>query len=178
MISAYNTQTGRYSDMGMPHDREDMKAWLKDNPEVTHVAIPNTWSGYGATLISLANNESITREFGKRVHTVGTELMFTRNQIMRFDDLAELITCLAYDYPVHDDDTFSRLETETITEHVRDCLTSELYEFDDETITDWLWDNVELWSDGETCFIDSDGLTPYMSEDSLAQLVKAYRDGI
>lgn len=177
MLNAYNTHTGRYSDMGMPHDREDMKTWLKDNPEVTHVVIPNSWFGYGATLISLANNESITRGFGKRTHTVGTELMFTRNQVMRFDDLVELITYLAYDYPVHDDETFSRLETETIIEHVRDCLREETGD-DDETISDWLWDNVELWSDGETCFIDSDGLTPYMSEDSLAQLVRAYRNGI
>lgn len=169
-----DSSAGKHVELGMPLDHDDIKAKLKEHSEVSHVFIPQTWFGYGASLVMLANNEALERDYGKRVHTIGTELAFTRAQIIRFPDLWELIAGLAYDYPVYDEETFSRMETETLTDFVRECLQDELPDVDPETVTDWLWENTEVWMDGQTAYIDSDGCTPYMSKESLEALVVAF----
>lgn len=176
MIKAYNTQTGRYQDMGMPLDRADFKKWFADNSEFTHVEIPMSWWGYGASLITLANCEVLERHYKRRIQKADYQhaWFFTRSQITRNDDLVELVCGLAYDYPLLDDEIHSRMETEVLAEHVRDAMADELPDQDVADIADWVLDHAEEWADYETCYLDNDGVTPYMSKDSLARLVGLY----
>lgn len=174
-----NNSIGDYIDLGMPLDHDDIKAALKANPNVTHVCIPHTHIGYGAGVLEYANNEALERDYPRRLHTVkGLELAFTRNQVIRYAELWEIIRGLAYDYPSMDDEILSRLTSETLFAHVLECLTDELFmqdvEFTDTQVGDWLHANYELWNDGQTCYLDNDGATPYMSKDSLDSLVSAY----
>lgn len=168
---------GEHVQLGMPLDHDDIKAALRDNPEVTHVFIPQTWFGYGADLVMLANNEALERDYGKRVHTIGTELAFTRLQVIRFSELWDIIAGLAYDYASYDDTVQSRMVSETCTDYAYECLTDELWkadiEYDNDTVRQWLEDNRVLWDD-DSIMIDSDGLTPYMSKVAAEALKDLY----
>ena len=169
---------GDYVGLGMPLDHDDIVNVLRDNLDVTHVVIPHTNIGYGAGVLDYSNQDALDRDYGGRVHKVKHDYAFTRLQVIRFPELWDIISGLAYDYPSLDDELYSIRETELLEEHVLECITDYLYvndiEYLRDNVIDWLHDRSDLWNDGETCHLDNDGRTPYMSEDSLASLVSAY----
>lgn len=170
-----NDSIGDYVELGMPTDHDDIKKLLWERPEITHVVIPHTHIGYGAGIVEYSNCDALERDYEKRVHRInGLEYAFTRMQVIRYPELWDVIAGLAYEHPLLDDALYSEREYMALIELATDALHYEL-DIDADTARNWLVDNVELWADGETVYIDNDGATAYMSEESLARLVAAYR---
>lgn len=166
---------GDYTDLGMPLDHEDIVKVLRDNLDVTHVVIPHTNTGYGAGVLEYSNQDALDRDYGKRLHKVKLDYAFTRLQVIRYPDLWDIISGLAYDYPILDDDAYHEREYLALIEFVTEELFfSDGVEDDRDTVRNWLADNVELWGDGETVYLEN-SRDVYMSKDSLATLLSAYR---
>lgn len=157
--------------------------------EVERVIIPQTFdfAGYGASLVSLSNSRSISRDYGRRVKPYGHELSISSWQFKTHEEFRDIIQQLQEDYPLYDDEDHSRLESETLEDFIVDEL---FYALDAEEGTDedakgaplgtrehirdvlhsGDWDtNIEWW---EYCQIDNDGLTPYATEEDLKTLVE------
>jgi hypothetical protein len=155
--------------------------------EVKRVIIPNTYYGYGATLIDDSNRRSIKRHYRKsRFIDMHYSLTMSASQFIRNADYRELVEDLAEREPIFNDTDYSDLETETKLEFLVDELAYAIEDMTKEEIGEvletrptylpngeWLDDNIDWW---EYVEIDSDGATPYATKEDiemLAALVKA-----
>lgn len=155
--------------------------------EVERVVIPFTYYGYGSSLIDLSNSRSIERHYRKsRFKNYGYALTMSASQFVRNADYRELVEQLQEQYPVFDESDYSELETETKLEFLVDEIS---YALEKEDEKDWSiigahlswtkdkvreilesgdWDSrIEWW---DYCEIDSDGATPYSTEEQIAHL--------
>jgi hypothetical protein len=155
--------------------------------EVERVIIPNTYYGYGSTLIDDSNIRSIQRHYKRsRFKMMQYNLTMSASQFIRNEHYREMIESLLEDYPLFDDSDHSMLESETQLEFLVDELFYVLSDDETQLEVNWTketiletleageWDErIEWWDYVE---IDNDGATPYATEDqikALAELLKA-----
>lgn len=146
--------------------------------EVKRVIIPNTYYGYGSTLIDDSNRRSIQKHYRKsRFTSEHYSLTMSASQFIRNADYREMIEDLAEREPIFNDTDYSYLETETKLEF----LVTELYyvlwdentslwtkPFIEEVLEAGEWDNrIEWW---EYVEIDGDGYTPYATKEDIETL--------
>ena len=157
--------------------------------EVERVIIPNTYYGYGSTLIDDSNIRSIQRHYKKsRFKMMQYNLTMSASQFIRNEHYRELVQELQEQYPVFDEQDYSELENETKLEFLIDEIESvldskelfiagnassywtkhyirEVLEYrgghpDDDITIEW-WEAVE---------IDNDGATPYAEKTDIERL--------
>jgi hypothetical protein len=197
-----------YVEKGAPKDFSSYQ-WVKRAPsvealyelckqgEVARVIIPQTWYGYGATVVSLSNHRSIKHHYREnKFKDYGTQLSMSAYQFRKYPEFRDMIRELQEENPVFDSQDYSDLETETLMEFLVDEIASYLEETEDilsptrgahhswtkEYVREALegygehWDTrIEWW---EYCRLDNDGATPYSEKteiEALAEQVKAKR---
>lgn len=164
--------------------------------EVERVIIPNTYYGYGASLIDDSNRRSIARHYrANKLKSYGYALTMSAWQFINKEELRELVEELQEQYPIFDESDYSELETETKLDFIVDEIAYELV--NDETsevlpllpatlqeTKDYVRDvlesrdadysnRIDWW---EYVTIDNDGATPYALKtdiQALAEMVKA-----
>lgn len=156
--------------------------------EVERVIIPMTYYGYGASLVDDSNKRSIERHYKRaRFQTHGYALTMSAQQFIRNADYRELVEELQEQYPIFDEQDYSELENETKLEHIVDEISYVLINEDvqAEWIPETLYetkdavrailedyrsdDNIDWWDFVE---IDSDGASPYATEENISTLVE------
>lgn len=166
---------------------DDLLALCKSG-EVARVIIPMTYYGYGSSLIDDSNIRSIQRHYkASRFKMMQYNLTMSAQQFIRNEHYREMIEELQEQYPVFDEQDYNELESETKLEHLVDevsyvlindeesevfaLLPNTLYETKD-VVRDALqagdWQTgIDWW---EYCEIDSDGATPYSTDEQIAEL--------
>lgn len=160
-----------------PFDLEDMQAHLKEYPEIEYVSFPQTWYGYGAPIVDLANNKYLETHYSDYVHGFDTQLFIKSELFFSESDAAleliELFFTVQNDYPVIDEGFWSAMEYVVLEEFVRNeiCFELEIEPEQFDAAMEELGDSV-----CEYAIIDNDGSTPYMSEDSADILAARIRE--
>jgi len=197
-----------YVEKGAPTDYSSYQ-WIKQAPtiealyelckagEVARVIIPQTWYGYGATVVSLSNHRSIKHHYREnRFKDYGMQLSMSAYQFHKYPDFRDMVRKLQEEYPVFNEQDYSELETEILLEFLVDEISYVITDWEDTThiwpdtlyetkevvkaiLEDYSgdWDNRIDWY--EYCRLDNDGATPYSERseiEELAQMVKAKRE--
>ena len=149
--------------------------------EVERVIIPNTYYGYGSSLVDDSNIRSIQAHYPRaRFKMVQYNLTMSASQFLRNADYREFIEELLEQNPVFDEQDHSNLESETQLEFLVDELLDVLLVDDSQLEVNWTkktiletleageWDTrIEWWDYVE---IDNDGATPYATKENIAHL--------
>lgn len=169
---------------GMPRnkecfDLEDLQAHLNEYPEISFVAFPQTWFGYGTNFVNLANNEYLERFHADDIHEFENELFLKRELFFSEDsnsvELQELFFYVQNECPVIDDEIHSRMEYNAKIEFLNDEIRYEL-ELEPEEIEE-LFQKLEI-DYSEWVEIDNDGYTVYALKDDLAELFAILEEAI
>ena len=154
--------------------------------EVARVIIPQTWYGYGATVISLSNHRSIKKHYAEnRFRDYGMQLSMSAYQFRKYPEFRDMIRELQEEYPVFNEQDYSELESETLLDFLVDEISyvliedegglwpETLYEIKEvvrELLESGNWENrIEYW---EYCRLDNDGATPYSEKTEIEELAK------
>lgn len=152
-------------------DLEDLKAHLTEYPEIAYVAFPLTWFGYGTNFVMLANNEYLEKFHADDIHNFNSELFLKRELFFSEDsnsvELQELFFYTQTEFPVIDNEIFSRMEYDAKEEFLNDEIRYEL-ELEPEEIEE-LFQKLEI-DYSEWVAIDNDGYTVYALKDDLTEL--------
>jgi len=157
--------------------------------EVARVIIPQTWYGYGATVISLSNHRSIKKHYAEnKFRDYGTELSMSAYQFRKYPEFRDMIRELQEEYPVFNEQDYSELETETLLEFLVDEISYVLIEDETDIWPETLYETQEVvrlilegysekdWTTRiewwEYCRLDSDGSTPYSEKTEIEELAK------
>ena len=160
--------------------------------DVKRVIIPNTYYGYGSTLIDDSNRRSIQRHYSRaRFKSEYYNLTMSASQFIRNADYREFIQELQEQNPVFDEQDYSELESETKLNHLVDEIayvlinddSYELFELLPNTLSEVKdlvrelletgnWDDphtIEWWEHVE---VDTDGSTPYATNEAVKELTE------
>ena len=161
------------------YDLEDLKAHLTEYPEIAYVAFPQTWFGYGTNFVNLANNEYLEKFHANDIHEFNTELFLKRELFFSEDEnsveLQELFFFIQNEYPVIEDEIYSRMEYNAKMEFLFDEIRYELELEQDEIES--LFQKLEI-DYSEWVEIDNDGYTVYALKDDLAELFTMLKEAI
>lgn len=158
--------------------------------DVGRIIIPNTYYGYGASLIDDSNNRSIQRHYkNSRFKNMQYNLTMSAQQFIRNEHYRELIEELQEKDPIFDSQDHSELESETKLDFIVDEIayvlinddSYELFELLPDTLQETKdlvrellqageWnDRIEWWEHVE---IDNDGATPYAEKTAIKELTE------
>lgn len=167
-------------DFGQAATIEELLQLCKSG-EVERVVIPQTYYGYGSAVIDDSNRRSIKRHYSRsRFKDHGYSLTMSASQFLRNEEYRELVEGLQEKYPVFNDQDYSELESEVLGEHLVSELVHTLNDAEDAEEAG-LWTAEEVWEifndrDGERVewweyvTLDTDGATPYATEEDVATL--------
>jgi len=151
-----------------PIDLEDMQAHLSEFPQIECVEFPQTWFGYGATIVALSNGEYLTKYHADETAIFNTAYWLKRDEFFKEDsELVELFFRVKNEYPVIDDELYWRMEYEALNEFLADEMRYRL-EID---LVDFerAMSELEL-SAIDFARIDNDGSTVYADNSDLDDL--------
>lgn len=147
-----------------PDSLEELQELLTEYPDISHVSVPHSYYGYGAPLAYLANSEHLAEHYDDVATTV-TDLQHIVSRDTILDGTHDVVNFFDPDFwectISIDQEATDRLEDEVKLELIYDTFP----EYDRDKLDEWLDRYREMWDDGQTVFIDSDGYTPYMSKE-------------
>lgn len=162
-----------------PESLEELQNLLIEFPSVSHVSVPYSWYGYGATHATLANTDYLEEHYSD-VATSHSSLQWivSREVILAGEhDICSLFDPEFWEGTMSlSDEKTSEREHEALLEETTNSLTSALWsaeiDYDDDNVREWLETRIHDYP--EHIFIDNDGYTAYVSKSIIEQLAKEF----
>lgn len=149
---------------------EDLQAHLERHPEIAYVSVPQTYIGYGSSLVSDSNYATLQRDFEGVTHYFDSQLFVTRDTVFNNEEFMDVFFQIKNEYALYDETDHSEREYDTLLEHVFDEVRYELEDtLDIDQFSELLCE--KDISVHEYAHIDNDGSTPYMAKDDLETLM-------
>lgn len=157
----------------------DFYDYVKADKDISRVVIPQTYYGYGASLVDRANSEWLERHYPRAIKNVCYNVTISRWKFLHAsgEELRELIQGLAEDYPLIDEEIHSRLEAEAKQEAFNSWAASDIDpDLEPEQLEDVMAYTGLIPAVWELLKVDSDGATIYADKEDIALMQRLIQE--